>query len=121
MKLNKAKLAIATVLCICAMTVALIATSCTTSSQRTAYTTIFSVEQTATATVDGYFALVIKGTLTTNSVPLVSKSFNDLQAACKIAADASEFGTNALAPASLTIEAADLGTLINNIELTTKK
>lgn len=99
----------------------MVQTGCTTGSQRTAYNTIFSVEQTATLAVDGYFALVLNGTLTTNSVPVVAKSFNTLQAACKIAADTSIAGTNALASAALVLEATDLGILIQNIELTTKK
>jgi len=94
---------------------------CSTASQRPAYNTIFSVEQTATLAVDDYFKLVIKGTLTTNGVPAVAKGFNDLQAAGRVAAAVSESGTNALAPASLIIEATALGSLIQNIELTTKK
>ena len=102
-----------------AVSCALLSDGC--ASNRTVYNTIFSVEQTATLSVDDYFTLVIKGTLTTNGVPTVSKGFNDLQSAAKLAAAASAAGTNALAPASLIIEAADLGALIKNIELTTKK
>ena len=94
---------------------------CSSSSQRTAYNTIFSVEQTATLAVDDYFTLVIKGTVTTNGVPIVAKGFNDLQAAVRLAAAASEYGTNALAPSSLIVEATALGSLIQNIEATTKK
>jgi predicted neuraminidase len=100
---------------------ALFSGGCTTAAQRTTYNTIATVEQTATAAVDGYFSLVIKGTVTTNAVPIVAKSFNDLQAAGKLAADASEAGTNALAPASLILEATDLGNLVQTIEATTKK
>jgi hypothetical protein len=93
---------------------------CTTSSQRTAYNTIFSVEQTATLGVDDYFTLVIKGTLTTNGVPIIAKSYNDLQAAGALAATASAAGTNALATSSLILEATDLGNLITTIEQSTK-
>lgn len=94
---------------------------CSSSSQRTAYNTIYSVEQTATLAVDDYFTLVIKGTLTTNGVPIIAKSYNDLQAAGKLAETASAAGANALAPSSLILEAADLGTLITTIEQSTKK
>lgn len=97
----------------------IVAVGCVT--QRTVYNTIFSVEQTATLAVDDYFSLVVKGTLTTNSVPIVAKSFNALQAAGKLAADSAEAGTNALAPASLVIEAADLGNLINHAKQFDKK
>jgi hypothetical protein len=98
--------------------VAIALSSCTTTQQRTAYNTIFTVEQTATVAVDGYYTLVIKGTLNTNSVPIVSKSYNNIQAAGKTAADAAQAGTNALAPASLIIEVTDLGHLITTVEQT---
>ena len=94
---------------------------CNTTQQRVAYNTIATIEQTATLAVDDYFTLVINGTIKTNSVPVVSKSFNYLQAAGKLAADASESGTNALAPSSLVIEATDLGNLISTVEKTDKK
>lgn len=96
-------------------------TSCTTPAQRTAFNTIFSVEQTATLAVDDYFTLVIKGVLTTNSVPAVANSYNTLQVAGQLAASASQLGTNGLAPASLVLEAANLGAIIDNAKQTNKK
>jgi hypothetical protein len=99
--------------------VAVIAIGCVT--QRTAYNTISSIEQTATLGFDDYLSLVLKGTLTTNSTPTVAKAFNTLQAAGKLAADASEAGTNALAPASLVMEATDLGNLISRAKQFDKK
>jgi hypothetical protein len=101
--------------------VTVIVIGCTTTAQRNAYNTIFSVEQTATLAVDDYFTLVLKGTITTNSVPVVAKSFNDLQTAAKLAADATAAGTNGLAPASLILEATDLGNLITTAEKSFKK
>ena len=92
---------------------------CTTGTQRTGYNTIFSVEQTATTAVDGYYALVIKGVVTTNSVPMVSQRFNQLQMACTLAADATQAGTNALASATLMQEESDLINLVNALKLTT--
>ena len=103
------------------LTLVLVIAGCTTSSQRTEVNTIGTVEQTATLAVDDYFSLVIKGTLPTNSVPIVAQAYNDLQAAGKLAEDASMNGTNALASSSLIIEASDLGALIFNIEQTNKK
>ena len=99
----------------------LVIVGCTTTSQRNVYNTIFSVEQTATLGVDDYFTLVIKGTVTTNGVPVVAKGFNDFQVAAKLATDADMAGTNGLAPASLIIEATDLGNLIMTVEQSTKK
>jgi hypothetical protein len=93
---------------------------CTTPQQTTAYTTIATVEQTATVAVDGYYALVLKGVVSTNNVPIVSKAFNDLQAAGMLAATTAQAGTNSLAPSNLVLEASQLGTLIQSLETTTK-
>lgn len=95
----------------------IILVGCTTSQQRTGYNTIFSVEQTATTAVDGYYALVLKGVVTTNSVPMVSQKFNQLQAACTLAADTTQAGTNALASASLVQEETDLISLVNGLKI----
>ena len=93
---------------------------CNTTQQRVAYNSIFSVEQAATATVDCYYALVIKGVITTNNVPTVSQKFNQLQAACTLAAATSQAGTNALAPAALTAELGDLTAFVLTLEPPTK-
>jgi hypothetical protein len=94
----------------------LVVAGCTTSQQTTAYTTIATVEQTATVAVDGYYSLVLKGIVTTNSIPIVSKAFNDLQAAGTLAAAASQAGANALATSNLVVEASSLGALIQTLE-----
>ncbi len=96
--------------------IVIIIAGCTTTSQRTTYNTIATVEQTATLAVDDYYSLVLKGTISTNGVPTVSKAFNDLQAAATAATITAESGTNALAPASLVLEASALGTLITTVE-----
>jgi hypothetical protein len=92
--------------------------TCSTSSQRTAYNSIFTVEQTASTAVDGYYALVIKGVVKTNDVPAVSLRFNQFQAAATIAATTSAAGTNAIAPASLSAELADLLAFISTLTAT---
>jgi len=91
---------------------------CKTTSQRTAYNTIATIEQTATLAVDDYYTLVIQGKINANGVPIVSKAYNDLQAAGLLAATVAQNGTNALAPASLIIEASQLGALITTVENT---
>lgn len=93
-----------------------IITGCTTNSQRTAYNTIASVEQTATVAVDDYYTLVIQGKLSTNGIPTISKAYNDLQATISLAVLTTENGTNALAPGNIVLEASQLGTLITTIE-----
>ena len=89
---------------------------CTTSTQRTTFNTIASVEATASASVNAYYTAVLKGQASTNGVPLVSNAFNDLQASLTLAAAADQAGTNALAPANLTAELTDLLNLINTVK-----
>lgn len=98
------------------VSVGLLLMGCSTTQQRTAYNTIFTVESTATTAVQTYYGLVLQGTVSTNGVPIVSKAFNDLQAAASLAEVTSEQGSNALASASLVLEASSLGALISNLE-----
>lgn len=86
---------------------------CTTSQQSTAFKTIGTLEDTTTAAVDQYYAGVIKGTFTTNSMPQISKAYNDFQAAMTLAVGLVQNNTNALAPANLVQESADLINLVN--------
>ena len=90
------------------------------SAQRTAYTTIASVEATASAAVDSYYALVIRGVVSTNQVPTVAQKFNSLQAACTLAAAVDQAGTNAVATANLTAELQDLSAFILTLQPATK-
>ena len=102
-----------------AMLAVAVGMGCTTSSQRTAYNSIYTVEQAASTAVDGYYTGVIKGLFPTNDVPTVATRFNQLQAACTLAAATTQAGTNAVAPATLTLELTDLVTFISTLE--TKK
>lgn len=92
---------------------------CKSPPDRIAYNTIASVEQTASVAVDGYYSLVIQGTVKTNGLPDVSLKFNQLQAAATVAANVGSAGTNSLAPAALVQELADLTAFISTLE--TKK
>ena len=89
---------------------------CTSSQQRVAFNTLYSVEQTTTAAVDAYDSQVIKGSVPTNDVPRVSAAFNTFQAAFLIALDAARYNTNAIAPPNLVIEGQDVLNLITSIE-----
>lgn len=89
---------------------------CTATMQRQAVNTIGSIETGATATVDGYFSLVVQGKLPTNNVPEVTKAYNSLQQSVKLSLDLVQGNTNALAPGNLIIEATDLGNLVKQVE-----
>ncbi|SRR5579862_24188 len=102
-------------LIVCVLLSAL-ATACTTNQQTLAANTLSTLEQSATAAVDGYDTLVIQGNLPTNGVPTVTKAYNDFQAALMLALDGVQYNTNAVAPPALTVEAQDLVNLINTIE-----
>lgn len=97
---------------LCAAMLVGIVAACNTTQQRTAYNTLYSVEATTTAAVDGYFSATIKGMAPTNGIPKVSHAYNDFQKAFAIAIDAAQFNSNALAPASLQQESADVISLV---------
>ena len=86
---------------------------CTATQQTTAYRTLYSLEQSVTAANSAYVDLVIKGQAPTNDLPRIRKIYDQFQADLTLALDAVQFNTNALAPASLATEAADLINVIN--------
>jgi len=108
MRKFKSLLLIAALICI--------TTAASCPHQRAEYNTIFAVEKTASAAYDGYVDMVIAGTLPTNDVPAVSLKFNQIQAACTLAAATSQAGTNAIAPAQLTAELVDLSAFIASLQ-----
>lgn len=89
-----------------------IVVACTTTQQKTAFNTIGSIEATATSSVDAYFTMVLKGQCSTNGIPSVSRAYNALQSAARLATDATQFGTNSLAPGNLVTLATDLANTI---------
>ena len=95
-----------------------IAPGCTTTQQKTTYQTLGVLEQSSTAAVDGYYALVIRGTLPTNDVPRVTRAYNVFQAAIAVAIDGAAANTNALAPPSLVTLSQDLVNLVNTVTAT---
>lgn len=103
-----------------AILAAFISAGCTTTQQTTAYNTIGSVEAAGKAAYDGYAALVINGTIPTNTVPQASLAYNQLQADAVLAATLSEQGTNALANTNLTADLAALSSVISTATSITK-
>jgi hypothetical protein len=89
---------------------------CTTSQQKAAVNSLYSIDQTTTAAVDAFDTLVIQGQVPTNDVPKISKAYNDYHAAFLIAVDAVQYNTNAIAPPNLVIEANDIVNLINTVK-----
>ena len=96
--------------------VLIVSLGCSTTGQRTAYNSIFTVQQTASVAVDGYYDLVIKGIVPTNNLPQVALRYNQLRKACLVAATTAEAGTNAIAPAALTAELTSLTAFILSLE-----
>lgn len=89
---------------------------CTTTQQRQAVNTIAGVETSATAAVDAYYTLVVKGKVSTNGLPKVSRAYDSLQASVRLALTVVQNNTNALAPASLITESTDLINLVNQVK-----
>lgn len=86
---------------------------CTTNEQTTAYNTLYSTEQTTTAAYNGYLAAIMKGTVSTNSLPAISHDYNMFQADMSVAVLLVQNTTNALAPANLVSEGSAIVTAIS--------
>jgi NAD/NADP transhydrogenase beta subunit len=84
---------------------ALSITACNTTQQRTVFTTLGSLESTATAGVDGYFLAAVKGLADTNGIPKVSALYNKFQVDMQAAVLLAQNNTNALATTNLVAEA----------------
>lgn len=117
-KLRILLLAAAILMPIPLVTTLIVSAGCTTTQQRATYNSLYSLEKTTSTIVDGYFAMVINGSVPTNGVPQVSTLFNKFQASFLLALDAAQYNTNAMAPAALQVESQDL---INLITILRKK
>lgn len=93
---------------------ALAVAGCQTNKQTAAYKSIAAVQTGATATLNGYYALVIKGTVPTNGVPSVSAAYNHLQGSVMVAVIEASGDTNAAAPVALIGESALFGLTVAN-------
>lgn len=76
---------------------------CGTTPKSVAYKTLYGLEQTTVSAYDGYLQLVIQGKVRTNSVPKISRDFNQFQTAMQAAIELANHSTNALASANLVI------------------
>jgi hypothetical protein len=95
---------------------ALTAATCNPNAQRTAYNTVYSAEQAATSAYSGYWDLVIKGKVTTNSVPSVSAKFNVFQRTVDLATSAVAFNPTNPAPADVTAALNDVLAIIDAVK-----
>lgn len=83
---------------------------------RTTYTTLASTEMAAKSSYDGYLDSVLSGQTRTNEVPLVSASFDEFQAAMRIAVSAASGNTNALVTSDVAAASAKLLKQINAVK-----
>ncbi len=98
------------------LTLVAVLIGCTSTGQRKAVNTIGGVETSSTAIVDGYYSLVVRGKLSTNNVPKVSRAYDSLQSSIRLALTVVKNDTNALAPANLLTESLDLANLVNQVK-----
>lgn len=87
--------------------------ACQMTPQRRTYTTLFGLENAVTASIDGYFHLVVRGQCRTNAVPTVSKAYNVFQTAMGVAVLAAKGDTNSIPPADLIEKGTGVIVLIN--------
>lgn len=90
----------------------LVLPACTTNQQTAGFNTLYSLQKVTTGAYDGYIGQVIQGTVPTNDVPVISKSYNTFQAAMLVALDGVQYNTNALASENLINLSQDLMNLI---------
>jgi hypothetical protein len=92
-----------------------ILSGCKTSQQRIAYNTLHSVQTVTVGAYDGYIAAIISKKIPGDDLPAISRKFDTFQAAFRVALDAVQYNTNALAPDNLTVISGDLINLINAV------
>lgn len=98
------------------LSAALALTNCATSTQTTEFKTISAAETAVNASYSGYLDLVETGKLATNSVPQVSKAYNDFQASASIAILTHGLSVTNPVPSDLATLAANVLTLITTLE-----
>jgi hypothetical protein len=84
---------------------ALLILGCSTTAQRKAANTLESVHKTVDAAYDGYIDLVIRGTLKTNSFPVIAGHYTTFQASYLAAVLVVAGDTNGIAPVNITDKA----------------
>lgn len=80
--------------------IALLLGACT-SPQRTAYTTLYTLEHSTTAAYDTYIYGVIRGQFKTNDVPIVSQNYDRFQIRMRGAVELAQFNYEAIATSNV--------------------
>lgn len=93
----------------------LLANGCNTTQQTNIYNSLQTIETTADTSYQTYIGLVVTGKIPTNSVPQVSRAYNDLHAAIATAAVLDQSGTNAFTITNVTSELSSFVTLVTTI------
>lgn len=86
------------------------------STNRTVYNTLASVQVTTTGAYNGYLDLVVAGKLGTNSVPAVSRDYNQFQMVWNAAVAVAQWNTNTIAPAAVNDASLRVLTDITNVK-----
>lgn len=89
---------------------------CTSSQQTNTYKTLYGLEVATSAAYDAYSTEIIAGKVATNDLPKVSHAFDYFQSGMRLAVDAAQSNSNALAPSSLVIESQDIINIISTIK-----
>lgn len=76
--------------------------------QRTAYTTLYTLEHSTTAAYDTFIYGVVRGNFKTNDVPQVSKNYDQFQIGMRGAIELAQFNWDAIAPSNVV----HLGTVV---------
>lgn len=71
------------------------------SPQRTAYTTLYTLEHSTTAAYDTFIYGVVRGQFKTNDVPQVSKNYDQFQIGMRGAIELAQFNWEAIAPSNV--------------------
>lgn len=74
------------------------AATCKPTQQRLTYNSLASAGQSVNSAYSAYLDLVVKGSVATNSVPVVSKGYNDFQSAFGAAVAGAQFNLTNPAP-----------------------
>lgn len=79
-----------------------------TSQQKTLYNTLASVQSVTTGSYNGYLDLVVKGKITTNSVPKISRDYDMFQQIWTGAVILAQWQTNSIAPPQVVTASSNL-------------
>lgn len=88
------------------------------SQGRLLYNTLASVQTVTTGAFNSYLSMVVKGTIATNSVPTISKDYNNFQMLWSAAVAVAQFNTNTVAPAPVVAASSNLLYEINVAKIT---